>query len=93
MAAAAAQGQTEAGEDVKQQNQKDKAESLRKELTMKQNRLKSKYVWVAVLAQIMLVLGLYMPSVSNEVKIIGTAVIEIFTLVGVLNNPANKKEW
>ncbi len=55
-----------------------------------QNRLRSKVVWGAVLGQILLIIGLYLPNISNEVKVVGSAVIEIFTLFGVLNNPTNK---
>jgi uncharacterized membrane protein len=54
-----------------------------------QNRWKSPVVWLAVLAQIMLIVGLFSPQVSDAVKIAGTSVIEILTIFGVLNNPVN----
>ena len=59
-----------------------------------QNRLKSKVVWLAVLAQIVLVLGLYAtPELTENVKIVATAIIEILTVVGILNNPTDKENW
>jgi uncharacterized membrane protein len=56
---------------------------------MEQNRFKSKVVWTAVLAQVLVILGLYMPGIADEVKIVGTAVLEMLTLFGILNNPTN----
>ena len=55
-----------------------------------QNRLKSKVVWASVLGQVLLIVGIFLPNITNEVKIVGGAAIEIFTLFGVLNNPTNK---
>lgn len=55
-----------------------------------QNRFRSKVVWGAVLGQILLVIGIFLPNISNEVKVVGGAVIEILTLFGILNNPINK---
>jgi uncharacterized membrane protein len=54
-----------------------------------QNRWKSKVVWLGVLAQILVVIGVFVPGISDPVKVIGTAVIEALTLVGYLNNPTN----
>ena len=56
---------------------------------MKQNRLKSKAVWVAVLAQVLIVVGLFLPNISNEIKVVGTALIQVATLFGILNNPTD----
>jgi len=58
-----------------------------------QNRLKSKVVWMSVLAQILLIIGLCLPDIANEVKVIATAVIEILTLFGILNNPTNPTKF
>lgn len=55
---------------------------------MKQ-RLKSPVVWLAVLAQICIVLAMFSPQLSDEVKVIGTCVVEILTLFGILNNPSD----
>lgn len=60
---------------------------------MSQNRLKSKVVWLAVLAQILLMLALFIPEISNQVKIVGTAIIEILTLFGILNNPSDPNNF
>lgn len=56
---------------------------------MKQNRLQSKVVWLAVLAQALLIIGLFMPQISEPVKLVGTAIIEMLTLFGILNNPTD----
>ena len=55
------------------------------------DRIKSPVVWAAVLAQVILVVGLYAPDISDTIKIIGTAAIEILTLFGVLNNPTDRE--
>ena len=60
---------------------------------MNQKRLTSPIVWTAVLAQILLVITLFNQEIAEPIKVIGTAVIEILTLVGILNNPTNKKGW
>ena len=54
-------------------------------------RLKSPVVWLAVVAQICLILAYFNPDISETVKTIATPVIEIFTLFGILNDPTNKK--
>lgn len=59
-----------------------------------QNRLKSKVMWMAVLAQVVLILtatGVIDIQVVDTVKIIGTSVIEVLTLFAVLNNPTDSK--
>jgi len=56
-------------------------------------RLKSPVVWVAILAQICIIIALFSPSVSREVKIIGMCVVEILTLLGILNNPTDCKKF
>lgn len=57
---------------------------------MKRSRLKSPVVWAAALAQIILILGLFVAKdVSDTVKVVGTALIELATLFGVLNDPTN----
>ena len=60
---------------------------------MKQSRLKSKVVWLAVLAQILIILGVFVPQISDEVKVVGTALIEIVTLFGILNDPTSKDNF
>lgn len=55
-----------------------------------QNRLKSRVVWAAVLGQILLIIGVFLPEISDVVKIVGGAIIEILTVIGILNNPTNK---
>ena len=55
---------------------------------MKQ-RLKSPVVWLAVLAQVCIVLAMFYQQLGDEVKVIGTCVVEILTLFGILNNPSD----
>ena len=59
----------------------------RRVVSMKE-RLKSKVVWLSVLAQVLLIVGVFIPNISDEVKIIGTALIEIATLFGILTASA-----
>lgn len=58
-----------------------------------QERWKSKVVWLAVLAQVLIIIGLFIPDLSEPVKIVGTAIIEILTLFGILNNPTDKNNF
>lgn len=58
-----------------------------------QNRLKSKIVWLGVLAQVLLIVTLFMPQMADYVKVIGAAVIEIATLIGILNNPTDPTKF
>ena len=60
---------------------------------MEQNRFRSPVVWAAVLGQVLLIIGLFKPEISDTVKIIGMAVIEILTLFGILNNPRSKNTF
>ena len=57
------------------------------------NRLKSPVVWSCALAQVLLIIGLFMPEISDPIKIIGTAVIELATIFGLLNNPAERSSF
>lgn len=56
-------------------------------------RLTSKVVWLAVLAQVLIIVEVFIPQISQEVKIISTALIEIATLFGILNNPTDKENF
>lgn len=58
-----------------------------------QERWKSKVVWLAVLAQVLIIVGLFVPGVAEPIKIVGTAIIEILTLFGILNNPTDKENF
>lgn len=57
------------------------------------NRLTSPVVWLSILSQILLVITLVNPAVADTVKIVGTVIIEILTLVGILNNPTDKQNF
>lgn len=56
-------------------------------------RLKSKVVWLAVLSQVLIIISLCVPQISDTVKTVVTALLEILTLFGVLNNPADKENF
>ncbi len=56
-------------------------------------RFKSPVVWLAVIAQICIVITMFAPSISDAFKIIGTCVVEILTLFGILNNPADSRSF
>lgn len=56
-------------------------------------RLTSKVVWLAVLSQILLIVVLYKPEIAEHIKVVATAIIEIATLFGVLNNPSDKENF
>ena len=54
-------------------------------------RLKSPVVWISVISQIALIAAIFNPDVSDNVKLIGSAVVEVLTLFGILNNPENRE--
>lgn len=60
---------------------------------MKQNRLRSKVVWAAVLAQVLILVSMYIPQISEQVKITGSVVLEILTIFGILNDPTSKNNF
>ncbi|MCD7873060.1 MAG: hypothetical protein LUG21_07180 [Clostridiales bacterium] len=59
---------------------------------MKQ-RLKSPVVWLSIIAQVFIVISAFYPSISEGVKVIGACVIEILTLMGIINNPLDCKKF
>lgn len=64
-------------------------------IKIKQNRFKSKIVWLAVLAQVIIVLQLTGALSISDIAIVNGVVVsllEILSLFGILNNPtsANK---
>lgn len=56
-------------------------------------RLQSKVTWIAIISQILLIVALYMPELTDSIKIVATALVEIATVIGVLNNPADGVNW
>ena len=56
-------------------------------------RLRSPIVWSAILAQILIIIGLFIPGIADTIKIVATSVIEILTIVGILNNPSDRKNF
>lgn len=60
---------------------------------MKQSRLRSKVVWLSVLAQVLIIIGVFIPQISEQVKIVGTAIMEIVSLFGIFNDPTSKDKF
>lgn len=56
-------------------------------------RLRSPVVWGAVIAQLTLIVNLVNPDISAEVKVVSTAIVEILTLFGFLNNPTDSDKF
>lgn len=52
-------------------------------------RLTSKVVWASVIAQVLVIVVLINPGMGNTLQIILTALLEIATAFGVLNNPTS----
>ena len=50
-------------------------------------KLKSPVVWISIIAQISLIIALFSETISDDFKVISTAIIEILTIFGILNNP------
>jgi hypothetical protein len=50
---------------------------------------RSKGVWIGVLSQVLLIVGLVNPAIADWIKIIGGSILEIATLFGILNNSTN----
>lgn len=63
---------------------------------MNQNRLKSKVLWAAVVAQIvsmLLAFGVIDTSLGDTVNQITAGVLQLLVLFGVLNNPADSESF
>lgn len=61
-----------------------------------QNRLKSKAVWVAILAQVMailLALGVVDAGMSEAINAVITAVLQLLVVFGILNNPTDAAKF
>ena len=63
---------------------------------MNQNRLKSKVLWSAVVAQIislLLAIGVIDTSLGDTVNQITAGVLQLLVLFGVLNNPTDGESF
>lgn len=61
-----------------------------------QNRLASKVVWLAVVAQVvglLIVLGVIDTGMGEAVNAVAGSVCELLVLFGVLNNPTNSDSF
>lgn len=60
---------------------------------MKENieeKLKSKVVWVAAIPLMANLVGMFIPQYKEQFSEIGTTVVSLLALFGILNNPNNK---
>jgi uncharacterized membrane protein len=65
---------------------------------MLQSRWKSKLMWATLIAQIIAILSLvgffqWVGVTEEWVGKVVTAVLEVFVIVGVINDPTNKIGW
>lgn len=65
---------------------------------MEQSRWKSKVLWMAIIAQVVALLGMF--GVYNLIGItqdwlqgVLTGVLELLVILGVVNNPTDKVNW
>lgn len=59
-----------------------------------QNRFRSKVLWAAVTAQVLSILvltGVITPTESDTINTVIGSVLQILTLLGVVNNPTNSE--
>lgn len=56
-------------------------------------RLKSKVVWTAVIAQVLLIITCFNADIAAEIKAVAIPVLEILSLFGVLNNPSDSENF
>lgn len=59
-------------------------------------RFRSKVLWAAIIAQvisILLLTGVITPTESEMVNTVTASVLQILTLVGILNNPTDKEKF
>jgi len=60
---------------------------------MKQDRLKSKAMWVAIIAQVVVILSVtgILPQTDIEIlNAVGLAILEIVSLFGIVNSPTTR---
>ena len=63
---------------------------------MEQNRWKSPVLWTSIVAQILSILmmaGVIDTGLTQTVNQVAAGVLQLLVLVGVLNNPTDKKNW
>ena len=63
---------------------------------MEQNRWKSPVLWAPIVAQILgilLLTGVVDTGISETINQIAAGIMQLLVLVGVLNNPTDRKDW
>ncbi len=63
---------------------------------MEQNRWKSPVLWASIVAQILgilLLTGVVDTGLSETINQIAAGIMQLLVLVGVLNNPTDRKDW
>ena len=63
-----------------------------------QNRWRSYVLWAAIISQVAVIIGLvggwqYIGLTDTLFKAVATAVLELFSIVGIVNNPTDKTNW
>ncbi|SHI42267.1 phage holin [Parasporobacterium paucivorans] len=60
-----------------------------------QNRWKSKVLWVAIIAQVVSILvlvGVIDIGVGDQIQQVGALLLQILTILGVVNNPTDAEQ-
>ena len=63
---------------------------------MEQNRWKSPVLWMSIVAQILSILvvtGVIDTGLTQTVNQAAAGVLQLLVVIGVLNNPTDKKNW
>lgn len=63
---------------------------------MEQNRFKSPVLWAAVVAQLVsisILAGIIDISLGDTVNAIAAGVLQLLVILGILNNPTDKKDF
>lgn len=56
-----------------------------------QKRWRSSVTWVAIIAQIIIIVNVFNPAISKELEVILNSLLAILVAIGVFNNPTNPK--
>jgi phi LC3 family holin len=57
------------------------------------DRLKSKFVWVAILSQVIIILNVFGFKDVGTVETVVGSILSILVIIGVLNNPTDSNHF
>lgn len=63
---------------------------------MKQNRWKSKLMWVTLISQacvILVTLGIVDSAMSDKIQTVSVCILSMLASVGIVNDPTNGSGW